>query len=352
MIERKRKAVEFTAAQKDIVARRAGHTCSNPDCQAPTAGPAEQPSKAVSIGEAAHIFGAMPNAARYRSEMSDAGRRDTANAVWLCRNCHKIVDADELRYPPEVLFRWRADHERSALERLGSRSAIVRFDVLERKYMKLFGDNDLAMQIAREQAPHWEYRLSAELLRHYLDGPATRWRDLRDGLYTKRWTRLRPDEALPWLQMKMREATAFIPPLMQLYTERLPHSWGPSGQPGDVSEIDRVCRLIGSMGDELVRWEEDMTFTRVPAQLEGIREQLSGFCGHQFEELLKVAGVLDDGIERAELGESTTVRHTIVFDVPEGWNECLAEQFESLNALIDSGEFDLSLTSLDTDDFE
>ncbi len=45
-------------------------------------------------------------------------------------------------------------------------------------------------------------------------------------------------------------------------------------------------------------------------------------------------------------------RHTIVFDVPEGWNEGLAEQFESLNALIDSGEFDLSLTSLDTDDFE
>jgi hypothetical protein len=347
-----RSAGEFAAAEKEILARRAGHVCSNPDCQAPTVGPAEAPKKAVSIGEAAHIYGVMPNAARYRSEMSDAGRRDTANGIWLCRNCHKMIDADASRYPAEVLFRWRADHERVTLERLGNRSAIVRFDILERKYTELFGDNDLAMQIAREQGDHWEYRLSAELLRKYLDLPTRRWRDLRDGLYTRRWTRLDAEEALPWLRMKMAEAMSFIEPLTQLYTRHLSHSWGAPGQPGDVLEIDRVCRLIGGMGEELVRWEEDIAFTRAPAQLEGVRLRLAGFCGHQFHELLKVADVLDEGVDRADRadrGEPTVVTHTIVFGLPEGWSEGLDAEFARVHVLIEDGEFDLTRWSDDDD---
>ena len=211
-------------------------------------------------------------------------------------------------------------------------------------YMELFGDNPTAVKIARDQGPFWEYGLSAELLRQSLKVPARKWRDLMDGLYTNRFNRLTAAEALPWFQTKIAEASGFIGPLNELYTKRLPRSWGEPGEPGDVEEIAHVCSLIGKMGAEMVRWEEDVAFTRLPEHFEGLRRGLSGAAGQQLDELMKVPDVLlyaiDQG-ESAKEGEPTVVKHTIVFDLPEGWTENLNREFGKLNELIESGEVSL-----------
>ena len=96
------------------------------------------------------------------------------------------------------------------------------------------------------------------------------------------------------------------------------------------------------MGAELVRWEEDVAFTRFPEQMEGLRHGLSGAAGHQLEELSKVADVIENGLTEAEIRteEPTVVHHTIVFDLPEGWNATLEREFEKINALIETGELE------------
>src|SRR5260370_1227717 len=45
----------FLSPAREILAKRAGQRCSNPDCGAITSGPHEDAQKAVSLGVAAHI---------------------------------------------------------------------------------------------------------------------------------------------------------------------------------------------------------------------------------------------------------------------------------------------------------
>ena len=47
---------DFSQQVKDMLAKRAGYRCSNPDCQKPTVGAQEGGSKSISIGIAAHIL--------------------------------------------------------------------------------------------------------------------------------------------------------------------------------------------------------------------------------------------------------------------------------------------------------
>jgi hypothetical protein len=146
---------------------------------------------------------------------------------------------------------------------------------------------------------------------------------------------------MPWFLTKIREASGFLEPLQGLYTKRLSQSWGEPGEAGDVEEIAHVCSLIGRMAAELVRWEEDVAFTRLPDEFEGLRRGLSGAAGRQLDELMKVPDVIQFGIDQATSapeGEPTVVKHTIVFDLPEGWSDNLNREFEKLNSLIESGE--------------
>jgi hypothetical protein len=106
-----------------------------------------------------------------------------------------------------------------------------------------------------------------------------------------------------------------------------------------------VCRLIGNVGEELIRWEEDVAFVRLSETFEGLRRGLAGAAGHQFDELLKVADVIEDGIKQAETaktGEPTVVHHTITFDLPPNWESNLEREFGALNEKIEAGgvEFD------------
>src|SRR5690242_9382546 len=111
---------DFSKVVVETLARRAGMMCSNLECRVLTAGPAATPEKSVSIGQAAHIYGARVGSARYRVEMTDTSRGEITNGIWLCTNCHKLVDSDAQRYPAELLFQWRNLHDEFVVSKLGS----------------------------------------------------------------------------------------------------------------------------------------------------------------------------------------------------------------------------------------
>jgi hypothetical protein len=102
---------DFPSSVKQLLARRVGVRCSNPDCRKPTSGPHEQPEKAVSIGVASHISAAAPGGPRYDSGLSATARRGIQNGIWLCQSCAKLIDSDQSRYDPARLRQWKRDSE-------------------------------------------------------------------------------------------------------------------------------------------------------------------------------------------------------------------------------------------------
>ena len=104
----------FLKDSKEILAKRVGLRCSNPNCRRPTSGPQEHPRKAVNIGVAAHICAAAPGGPRYDARMTSIERGDIDNALWLCQNCAKLVDNDPGRYTADLLRQWRRLSEAAA----------------------------------------------------------------------------------------------------------------------------------------------------------------------------------------------------------------------------------------------
>src|SRR5262245_25841622 len=101
----------FKTETVETLGKRAGMLCSNPDCGALTSGPTNEETGLVNIGEAAHIYGLTSNSARYKEGLTQAELSDITNGIWLCRNCHKLIDNDPVRFPVDLLFQWRRQHE-------------------------------------------------------------------------------------------------------------------------------------------------------------------------------------------------------------------------------------------------
>lgn len=105
---------DFSAATKDLLAKRVGFVCSNPDCHQATSGPQADPAGTVNIGVAAHISAASPGGRRYDPGLSPEQRADSSNGIWLCQTCAKLIDSDDLRYSRPVLEAWKRAAERAA----------------------------------------------------------------------------------------------------------------------------------------------------------------------------------------------------------------------------------------------
>jgi hypothetical protein len=106
---------EFNLPIKNLLARRVGMRCSNPNCRKPTSGPDVDPNKAVNIGVASHITAAAKGGPRYDTSLTPAQRQSPENGIWLCQNCGKLLDDDTLRYPVELLRSWKRVSEEAAL---------------------------------------------------------------------------------------------------------------------------------------------------------------------------------------------------------------------------------------------
>jgi len=84
-----------------------GSFCSARHCQVQTSGFDQIAAKSIHNGDAAHINGAKPTAARYDKNQSDEERHGFNNGIWLCPTCHRQVDQDENLYSEDILIEWK-----------------------------------------------------------------------------------------------------------------------------------------------------------------------------------------------------------------------------------------------------
>jgi hypothetical protein len=113
---------DFDEKTKQILARRVGYRCSNPQCRKQTSDPQEDATKAISIGVAVHITAASPGGPRFDSTMSPEKRKSAENGIWMCQNCAKLIDSDEKRYIVYWLREWKKLSEEAALSELENQS--------------------------------------------------------------------------------------------------------------------------------------------------------------------------------------------------------------------------------------
>lgn len=307
--------------------------CSNIECRAVTSGPADAPDKSVNIGEAAHIYGAKEHAARYRSDMTDVSRAEITNGIWLCRNCHKLVDADPLRFQAELLFQWRSQHERYVISKLGTPNDQLRFDMEAQKIDQFRDESPLARQIIRDRVDGWEYRLTAEFLRDHLKRTMRGWDDLQRNLYSRPAVVLASEDSIQWFRARIAEAGRLVPVLAALYTKELVHAWGEPGEPGDPVEIRHVCRLIQSAAEQLLQWEEAVRFASADDSYTKLFACLHGALGRQLVQLRSVPHMLDEIADWIDThpGVAKSFRHELIFDLPEGWADRIDEEFDRID---------------------
>jgi hypothetical protein len=104
--------VAFKPKIAEMIAYRSAYICSNPECNTLTIGPAiTDTSLKNKKGEAAHILGEKPIAARHTSAPS-IDVAGVENGLWLCANCHTLIDKNKgSDYSASQLFEWKKDHE-------------------------------------------------------------------------------------------------------------------------------------------------------------------------------------------------------------------------------------------------
>ena len=87
--------------------------------------------QSVCIGINAHIYGEKPGAARYDASKPKEFVNSEENLIFLCSNCHTIVDRDYVKYPPEVLFSLKEEHKKKVIQALQQGSIDYTFAELE-----------------------------------------------------------------------------------------------------------------------------------------------------------------------------------------------------------------------------
>lgn len=102
---------DFTKKTIDILAKRVGYICSNPDCKKHTVGPNSDKEKATIVGIAAHITAASQGGPRYNDSLTVDQRKDIDNGIWLCTNCATLIDKDPDEFPISLLDDWKSGAE-------------------------------------------------------------------------------------------------------------------------------------------------------------------------------------------------------------------------------------------------
>ncbi len=325
---------DFSKKTVETIGKRAAFKCSNPDCRVNTIGPDSVETRTIKIGEAAHIYGARKGAKRYNPEMTDVARSEITNAIWLCRNCHKIIDTDEKKYTQKLLFKWREIHEEYITSQLGSKTDQLIYEEQKTHLEEFDIYHPIIKRIIIDKPDAWEFQLTAELMR-ILNKPLFRkLEDLRNGLYLKEVKFIEKELAFNWIQNRVTEMTNLIMPLQGLI-KVLNESWGKLGEAGDEKEIHHVAKLIKNYIEQVIKFEEKIRFSVLPEDFKALASLLENAIGSQIEKLSIIPDKLDEVIEIAknfdkENDEPITMKETIGFDLPENWNERFTRELEKL----------------------
>lgn len=116
---------EFPQGIKELLSKRVGNRCSNPNCRQLTSGPQEDPNKALNVGVAAHITAASLDGPRYDSALSSEQRTSANNGIWLCQKCAKLVDNDPTRYTIKILTNWKTTAENAARDEVEGKTQFI-----------------------------------------------------------------------------------------------------------------------------------------------------------------------------------------------------------------------------------
>lgn len=114
----------FTKRTIDVLAKRVGFLCSNPECRKHTVGPNSDNTKFSLIGIAAHLSAASPGGPRFNQFLTEGQRRHIDNAIWLCSNCATLIDKDHKNYSISLLENWKIIAEYEMVNRISSNKAI------------------------------------------------------------------------------------------------------------------------------------------------------------------------------------------------------------------------------------
>jgi hypothetical protein len=112
--KKSRRDDDFSDAVKRKLADRAGHHCFR--CLRPTtcAGEDDMQGKAYHFADAAHQAAAGSKDPRHDPSQTNAERSSLENGIWLCKQCHDIVDKNPSTFPVEDLKRLRLEAEERA----------------------------------------------------------------------------------------------------------------------------------------------------------------------------------------------------------------------------------------------
>ncbi|SHI44762.1 HNH endonuclease [Aquimarina spongiae] len=326
----------FNQKTINTLAKRAAYLCSNPDCRTQTVGPNEDPNKSTVIGEAAHIFGARPGSKRYVSSMTDFARSNITNGIWLCRNCHKMIDTDYQRFSSDILFIWREKHENFVSSELGNTTDKIRQEQLSLQLNEFKDYPPLIRRIIIDKPIGWEYKLTVELMR-YLNNPFLRKiEDLKAGLYIKSQQHVKDEEMADWISKRLNESGKLVPPMVGLI-DRLNKSWGALGEEGDFKEIHHICCLIRNNLELIVFHEEKIFSTNVPERYERVLGLLKNLLGSQAEKLKIIPDRLEEIISYIDKDDKKALEalegkeEMIVFEVSENWEKDFNKELNELN---------------------
>lgn len=102
----------FLQSTAEVIAYRSGYICNNPECNVLTVGPSiSDSSLRTKVGEAAHIVGEKPLAARHEN-LDAAYLSSPENGIWLCVSCHTLIDKNNgADYSKTQLQEWKQGHE-------------------------------------------------------------------------------------------------------------------------------------------------------------------------------------------------------------------------------------------------
>ena len=113
-----------------MLAFRSGGICAFPKCGKHLTYQAKVGDDTY-IGEAAHIRGEKPGAARYDSAMTDEERDSVRNLIYVCTDHHTIIDKVEADWPVSALQALKEAHEKQVRQAMEEAFADVAFPELQ-----------------------------------------------------------------------------------------------------------------------------------------------------------------------------------------------------------------------------
>lgn len=78
----------------------------------------------MNIGVAAHITAAAPGGKRFDSALTPDERCKTENGIWLCQNCAKLIDSDDVKFSVGLLLEWKTTAESDVQKSIRSNSSL------------------------------------------------------------------------------------------------------------------------------------------------------------------------------------------------------------------------------------